>query len=109
MINHQNLIKEMTTLKEDLFTANLPDESQIVVNAIKAIHQLLLSVENEKQISLSLSKIISSLVVDVEQKAEAGLIAAKHAREAATSLSDTAKEAKLKVVSLHDTKTGDLS
>lgn len=107
MINYQKQIGDLSKLKDDLFTANLPDESQICADAIKAINHLLLSIEVEKQIVVSLSKTVGTLIVDVEAKAQAGLQAAKESRRAASALSDTVEHAKQKVVSLYDTKTGE--
>ena len=107
MINYQKQIGDLNKLKDDLFTANLPDESQLCADAIKTINHLLLAVELEKQIVVSLSKTIGTLIVDVEAKAAAGLHAAKASRQLATALTDTVEHAKQKVVSLYDTKTGD--
>jgi uncharacterized protein YgfB (UPF0149 family) len=107
MINYQKQIGDLNKLKDDLFTANLPDESQLCADAIKTINHLLLSVEVEKQIVVSLSKTIRTLIMDVEAKAQLSLQAAKDARRMASALSDTVEHAKQKVVSLHDTKKGD--
>jgi hypothetical protein len=106
MINYQNVIGNLNRLKDELFTASLPDESQIAADAIKAINGLMLQVERERSIALGLSKIVSTLIVDVERVAEANLESSKQIRDVATKLTERAKDANAKVVSLHDTKEG---
>jgi hypothetical protein len=104
MINYALLKKQLNELKDDLFTANLPDESQVVVNADKAIDHLQLKLEVEKQLVLTLSKICGTLIVDVEQAIRSDLEVSKKLRDEAYSLQERSDGIRSRVVSLVDTR-----
>ena len=106
MINYALLKKQLNELKNDLFTANLPDESQVVVNADKAIDHLQLRLEAEKQLVRTLSKICGTLIVDIEQAIKSDVEISKKLREEALALQERSNEIRGRVVSLVDTKKG---
>jgi uncharacterized phage infection (PIP) family protein YhgE len=65
MINYQNIIASLNALREELFQASLPEQSQIAADGIKAINGLLLKLEQERAVSKKLSDYCGSLCVTV--------------------------------------------
>jgi hypothetical protein len=106
VINYTQLKAELIQLKEELLTANLPNESQVVVNADKAIDHLLQRAEIERQLAITLSKICGTLIVDIEKAIQNDLQAARNLREEALALQGRSSDVRNKVVSLVDTKKG---